>query len=87
MVTDTEFINALRSAKMSTVELADGLGVSQPTIRRWRNGRNLPYSPMRPAIMLFLGKVDKRRAGVVNQIQRTAFDAYEGLNGRMPTKL
>ena len=89
MITDTEFVETLRNSKLTTVELADGLGVSQPTIRRWRNGRNLPYMAMRPSILYFLGdnSKERRRMGTVNRLQRAGIDAYdstEGLNGRMP---
>jgi transcriptional regulator with XRE-family HTH domain len=88
-ITDGHFVAALRLTKLTTQELADGLGVSTPTIRRWRNGRNLPFWSMRSAILYFLEShtKDRRRSGVVNEIQRAAFTATEGLNPKGPTWL
>ena len=34
--------------------LADGLKVSQPTIRRWVRGKNLPHRAMRKSILKYL---------------------------------
>lgn len=52
---DAEFQRILRDAQalleVSEQEIADGLGVSRPTVNRWMNGKNLPYYGMRkPAI-------------------------------------
>jgi excisionase family DNA binding protein len=76
MISDEQFVEKLRSTKMTNAEVADTLGVSLPTVRRWRAGKNLPAHAMRPAVVLL---VQPAKIKFTTQ--------YEGLNGRMPTKL
>lgn len=51
-MTDQEFISHVQEAltRWSVSELADTLHVSQPTIRRWAKGENLPYQIIRSDI-------------------------------------
>ena len=44
MITDKEFVDAVRNARLSRVQLAEVLIVSLPDIRRWRAGQNLPVT-------------------------------------------
>ena len=48
------FVALVRETKLTTVEAANRLGVSQPTIRRWRNGVNLPEYAVRYHIIAAL---------------------------------
>ena len=41
----------ISSEIVSVFELADELGVSRPTVRRWASGKNLPHRAMRPALV------------------------------------
>jgi|SRR5208282_1073875 len=52
-LTDDVFTEVIRTAvgRLSVVEVADALMVSQPTIRRWMSGTNLPHRSMRPAVI------------------------------------
>jgi hypothetical protein len=34
--------------------LADGLGVSMPTVRRWKTGHNFPQSNLRNSIVRYI---------------------------------
>lgn len=54
MITDEEFIACIRASKLTISELANAVSVSQPTIRRWRSGMNLPHQAVRESILKFL---------------------------------
>lgn len=47
MISDEQFVKVIRDTKLSVQVAADALGVSQPTIRRWAEGKNLPYQAVR----------------------------------------
>ena len=48
------FVALVRETKLTTADAAERLGVSQPTIRRWRNGVNLPAYAVRYHIIAAL---------------------------------
>ena len=50
MITDERFVEIVRGTSLSRVQLAELLGVSLPTIRRWRSGVNLPTQTMRVGV-------------------------------------
>jgi transcriptional regulator with XRE-family HTH domain len=41
---------------MMDKDLADGFGVSRPTVTRWKNGTNAPHPAMRPSVYSWLAK-------------------------------
>lgn len=58
-MTDQEFRIALIQAAdgLANNVVADHLSVSQPTVLRWKTGRNLPVNTLRPVIIDALKKL------------------------------
>ena len=42
IITDTQFVEIVRRTKLSRVRVAELLGITLPTVRRWRAGQSLP---------------------------------------------
>lgn len=51
---EIHFVQTLRRANLTVQQLADGLSVSKPSIKRWLGGLNLPAPATRKAILKFL---------------------------------
>lgn len=51
-MTDDAFMLMIRAAVMRTSieQMAEGLRVSRPTVRRWSEGKNLPHAALRPSV-------------------------------------
>jgi uncharacterized protein YjcR len=49
MIDDETFVKAI-NASPYTIRLADKLSVSLTTIRRWKEGKNLPHQALREPI-------------------------------------
>lgn len=51
------FLKAVEISNLSDQEIADGLKVSLPTIKRWKEGKNFPHINLRaPILNWFLEK-------------------------------
>ncbi|MDO8504224.1 MAG: hypothetical protein Q7S36_00015 [Candidatus Liptonbacteria bacterium] len=52
-ISDREFVDALNIClkHYSVGDVANSLNFSIPTVRRWSQGKNLPYKTMRPSVL------------------------------------
>ena len=51
---DIDFTELINNCSLTEIELASSISVSLPTIRRWKEGKNLPHNLVREAISKFL---------------------------------
>lgn len=51
MVSDEEFMAALKGLNMKVPDIAEKFSVSNNTIARWMVGENLPYNAVRESIL------------------------------------
>jgi hypothetical protein len=54
VVSDKTFVTILQTTPLLPVAIADGIGVSIPTVLLWKDGKNLPMQPLREPILRYI---------------------------------